>query len=67
MKTKKTFDNLLDEVVVMPPGMWHNEKGPKGWFAVSDNEGIKAYFADETQALFYRLALINATLNLIKA
>lgn len=64
---KKDLDTMLEEVGVMPPGQWENDDGPKGWFAVVDNDGIIAYFMREEDAFFFRLALINATLNRIKA
>jgi hypothetical protein len=34
-----------------------------GWFAVVDTDGINAYFSTETEALAYRLFLINRILN----
>jgi len=34
-----------------------------GWYAVVDTDGINAYFSTETEALAYRLFLINRTLN----
>lgn len=35
------------------------------WHYVSDDCGIRAYFPSETDALFFRLALVNAKLNKI--
>ena len=60
---KKTLDDLLGEVSVLPPGQWDNDEGPKGWFAVCDNTGIIAYFGKESNAFWFRLTVINALLN----
>jgi len=62
---KLSLDELLEAWSVHAPGMWDNDQGPEGWYAVSSDEagGIVAYFADETSALRYRLAEINRTLN----
>ena len=54
---------LLEEVSVMPPDMWENVEGPKGWYAVVTDEGIVAYFSAENDALRFRLDLINRHLN----
>jgi len=59
------LDDLLDSISVHSPGFWENETGPKDWWAVSNEEGIIAYFGKETDAFFFRLALINARLNKI--
>lgn len=34
-----------------------------GWFAVTDIDGINAYFSTETEACAYRLFLVNRILN----
>ena len=57
------LDELLDEVSVAAPDMWENDEGPKGWYAVITDDGIVAYFAEEVDALRYRLDLINRHLN----
>lgn len=57
------LDDWLDAVSVHPPGMWENDQGPPGWFAVSDDGGIVAYFGNETDACRFRLDLINRRLN----
>ena len=55
---------LLDTVSVAAPDMWVNDEGPKGLFAVIiDDDSIVAYFAEEVDALRYRLDLINRHLN----
>ena len=54
---------LLDTVSVAAPDMWENDEGPKGWYAVVTDDGIVAYFAEETDALRYRLDLINRRMN----
>jgi hypothetical protein len=60
---KKTLEELLQDISVVDPGQWENNAGPRGWFAVTDDSGIIAYFGSEDAALFFRLALINARLN----
>lgn len=60
---KKTLDDLLEEWSVLPPGQWDNDHGPKDWFAVCNNEGIRAYFEDETDAFRWRISMINLALN----
>lgn len=59
------LDQLLEDISVHEPGMWENNKGPKGWFAVSreDEGGIIAYFQHGSHAYAYRLFLANAALN----
>ena len=54
---------LLDKVSVDAPDMWENEEGPKGWYAVTNDDGVLAYFAKETDAFRFRLDLINRQLN----
>ena len=54
---------LLDTVSVAGSDMWENDEGPKGWCAVITDDGVVAYFAEETDALRYRLDLINRHLN----
>lgn len=61
--TMKTLDDLLEEISVVPPGQWENEFGPKGWYAVCNNEGIIAYFNKENLAFGFRLWYINSILN----
>lgn len=57
------MNELLDAIAVMAPGMWANEEGPAGWYAVCNEEGIIAYFEDETDAFRFRLDYINRRLN----
>lgn len=59
----KDLDYYLQEVTVMEPGLWENEDGPKDWYAVSNEEGIIAYFGKEVDALRFRLDYINRKLN----
>lgn len=56
---------LLDEWAVMFPGMWENENTPTlgEWYAVSNNDGIIAYFGNESDAFRFRLSEINRILN----
>lgn len=58
-----TIDDLFTAVTVHAPGMWENWTGPEDWYAVSDTDGIIAYFADETDACRFRLDYINRILN----
>jgi hypothetical protein len=41
---------FVGELNIDDPGMWENEDGPKHWWAISDDEGIKAYAGDERTA-----------------
>lgn len=59
-----TLDHALECWAVHAPGMWENDEGPEGWWAVSNEEGIVAYFPTESEAFWYRLARINRDLNL---
>lgn len=62
----KNLDDLLESWSVLPPGHWDNDDGPKGWFAVcNDEESIVAYFSKEEDAFRYRLDQINLQLNTI--
>lgn len=58
-----SLDDLLEVWSVLEPGMWENDTGPEGWFAVSNADGIVAYFGTETDAYRFRLAEINRALN----
>lgn len=61
--TTQSLDDLLEEFSVYPPGQWENDIGPADWFAVSNGDGIIAYFADENDAYSFRLDKINRILN----
>ena len=63
MDKKPTLDDLLQVWCVDAPGLWENDTGPKGWWAVSNDEGIVAYFGSEADAFRFRLAEINRALN----
>ena len=76
-KTKMVADDLdtmLENIQVAQVDRGHVDANlPKklsgliDWFMVSDERrGVVAYFATETEACFYRLALVNARLNDIK-
>lgn len=58
-----TLTEALGEWQVDAPGMWENDTGPKDWYAVSNNDGIVAYFSTETDACRFRLNEINRLLN----
>jgi hypothetical protein len=58
-----TLDQLLEQWTVLSPGMWENDTGPKDWHAVANDDGIIAYFANEIDALRFRLDSINLELN----
>jgi hypothetical protein len=60
---KKSLDDLLESWSVLIPGQWENAQGPKGWFAVCNDEGIVAYFGKEEDAFRFRLNEINRVLN----
>lgn len=64
---KRDLDALLDEWAVHVPGMWENELSDhpllKDWYAVSNTNGIVAYFGKEEDACRFRLAEINRELN----
>lgn len=55
--------DLLEAWSVLEPGMWENDDGPEGWYAVSNGDGIVAYFSEESAACRYRLAEVNRALN----
>lgn len=57
------MNELLERWHVHAPGMWENEEGPKGWYAVSNDDGIIAYFGDEADAFRWRMDMINRELN----
>lgn len=59
----KDLEELLEEWSVMEPGAWENETGPKGWYAVSNDDGIVAYFGKEGDAFGFRMYRINQILN----
>ena len=59
----KLLDELLETWSVLAPGQWENDQGPQDWYAVCDEEGIIAYFAEEPDALRFRLSEINRVLN----
>lgn len=72
MKTgTKSLDRLLDDITVGEVDGYHNEAnngkldGVMDWYYVVTDDGVVAYFNTERAALFYRLCLINATLNKI--
>ena len=46
-----------ESVLVHSPGTWENDTGPADWYAISDDQGIKAYAAtDEIAAQIQRAA-----------
>jgi hypothetical protein len=62
----KTLNDLLEDYSVMFPGQWENELSNttlKDWYAVANDNGIIAYFAEEKDAFGYRLDRINTILN----
>lgn len=63
-KPSDNLDTALDDWSVHDPEMWHNEDGPKGWYAVSnETDGIVAYFLTEKDAFRWRLDMVNRDLN----
>ena len=64
----KTLDEACEYVEVDAPGVWSNDTGPKGWWAVSTaDDGILAYFAYQSDAWRFRMDLINLLLNPLEA
>jgi hypothetical protein len=57
------LDSLLESWTVLSPGSWENECNLKDWWAVTNDQGIVAYFGSETDALRFRLNEINRVLN----
>ena len=51
---KAPTEHALEVWQVHPDGLWKNDEGPKGWHAVSNEDGIVAYFANEEDAGRYR-------------
>ena len=45
----------FDEWEVYSPGLWENDQGPIGWWAVANSDGIVAYFSNEADAWKYFL------------
>lgn len=62
-KPRLTLDEMLERWAVHDPGMWENDTGPKGWWAVSNDDGIVAYFGNEIDACRWRLDMINKEMN----
>lgn len=67
----KDIDQLLEEwqVEELDYGDLRDREGPEvanyleGWYGVSNDKGIIAYFGDESDALRFRLGEINRELN----
>ena len=65
------LDELLDEISVVYVDKYTNEvnnggiPGLVGWYGVCNEQGIVAYFAQESSAFYFRLALINSRMNKI--
>ena len=62
LEMETTLDDLLEEWAVHDPDMI-GEGHPKGMYAVSNDTGIRAYFADEADAFLFRLMKINIIMN----
>lgn len=61
---RKDLNTLLDDWSVMDPDLLEdNPLAPKGWWGVTNTQGIIAYFAKEKDAFRFRLAEINRALN----
>jgi hypothetical protein len=56
------LDDAFEEITIMEADE-APENNVTGWYAVVDTDGINAYFSTETEALAYRLFLINRILN----
>ena len=60
------LDRLLEEISVIPCQDQDPEyqiKGIENWWAVATTEGIVSYHCEESEALRYRLNIINRILN----
>jgi hypothetical protein len=61
------IEELLQSVSVMAPGQWENDLSTisliKDWYAVCTDDGIIAYFGEESDAFRFRLDYINRILN----
>lgn len=62
-RNPRLLEAMLERWQVHEPGMWENDTGPEGWHAVSNDDGIVAYFGDQTDAYRHRLAMVNRDLN----
>lgn len=63
-RTHPNLTELLEFWFVAAPGMWDNDDGTIGWWAVgNDDQGLIAYFKNEQDAFRFRLDQINRTLN----
>ncbi|KPN62991.1 hypothetical protein SAMN04488527_15719 [Aliiroseovarius crassostreae] len=62
-KPQLDLDAALERWQVHEPGMWENDTGPEGWHAVSNDDGIVAYFGDPADAYRHRITMINRDLN----
>jgi hypothetical protein len=61
---QETLDELLETWNVDPPGLLEDRgEDVSEWYAVSNQDGIIAYFAHEEDAFRFRLAEINRQLN----
>lgn len=59
-----TLERAFEIWYIHEPGDWENDDGPKEWWAVSNEEGIKAYFGDEIDAVGYQWTKIMQELTL---
>lgn len=51
------FDEWVGDIDVHPPGVWENAQGPDGWWAVSDDDGIRVYASTEDTAFAIKDAI----------
>lgn len=63
----RNLSELLDSYIVISPGMWENDLSEqpllRDWWALANDDGIIAYFMNESDALRFRLAEINREMN----
>ena len=59
------LNQLLEEWSVLFPGCWENDLSifMENWYAVSNDNGIVAYFSNQNDAFRFRLNEINRILN----
>lgn len=53
-----SLSDALERWIVHAPGQWENATGPRTFWAVANEDGIVAYFADGQSANRYRLMMV---------
>jgi hypothetical protein len=58
-----TLEQAIEQIDVFELDPSITRPNLSGWYAVSNNKGIIAYFGNESDALRFRLSYVNALLN----